>query len=319
MKAVFLDFATVAFDDLDLTPLTNETPGVEFFDHTKPGDVAGRVSKAEFVFLNKARMTRDIIENAPSVRFIGLVATGVDNVDLDAARERDIAVCNIRAYCTQSVVEHVAAVMLSWSRSLGQYTAAVRNGRWQLADNFCFLDFPIRELSSMTLGIIGYGELGRGVADLGRALGMHVLVARRQGAPADDNDGRTSLPELLKQSDVVSLHCPLTSETRNLIAADQFAQMKSDALLINTARGALVDSGALLNVLSTGKLGAAAIDVLTHEPPASGDPLLDYDGENLMLTPHIAWASTVSRQNAINELAVNVRSFNEGGDRNRVV
>ena len=319
MKAVFLDFATVAFDDLDLNPLHDVVPDIKYFDHTDTGLVQDRVRQAEFVFLNKARMTRTIIDNAPDLRFIGLVATGVDNVDLDAARERNIAVCNIRAYCTQSVVEHVAAVMLSWSRSLGSYTAAVRNGRWQQSDNFCFLDFPIRELSSMTLGIVGHGELGSAVADLGRMLGMNVLIARRHAAPEVDNDGRTTLSEMLEQSDVVSLHCPLTDETRNLIGAGELERMKNDALLINTARGALVDSGALAAALSTGRLGAAAIDVLATEPPAEGDPLLDYKGDNLVLTPHIAWASNVSRQNAVNELAENVRSFIEGNDRNRVV
>jgi glycerate dehydrogenase len=183
---------------------------------------------------------------------------------------------------------------------------------------FCLLEYPIRELSAMTLGIVGYGELGRGVADMARAFGMTTLIARRRGAPAAD-DGRTDFEEVLRRSDIVSLHCPLLPETQNLIGAAEFRRMKRHAILINTARGGLVDSRALVDALREGRLAGAGIDVLREEPPADGDPLLDYDGDNLILTPHIAWATVEARQNAIDELAKNVASFLGGEQRNRVV
>jgi glycerate dehydrogenase len=195
----------------------------------------------------------------------------------------------------------------------------VRRGDWQNAVDFCLLGYPIRELSAMTLGIVGYGELGSNVARVAKAFGMEVLVSRRPGAGTVSDDGRVDFDEVLRRSDAVSLHCPLTPETRGLIGERELELMKHDAILINTARGGLVDSGALVNALGSGAIAAAAIDVLTTEPPVDGDPILDYQGNNLIVTPHIAWATVEARQNAINEVARNVESFLDGGDRNRIV
>jgi len=319
MKAVFLDFATVRADGLDTGPLEILTSEFTAYEHTPAADIPDRLASCEFVYLNKVKLTRAAIDRAPALRFIGLVATGVDNVDLDAARERGIAVCNIRGYCTRSVVEHVFGVLLQLTRSISRYQASVRLGQWQQAPNFCLLDHPIRELSAMTIGIVGYGVLGRAVADLARAFGMQVAIMARPGNAAMSGDGRSSLDELLRTCDVISLHCPLTAETNGLLGRREFALMKPGAVLINTARGGLVDSAALVDALVEGRLSGAAIDVLAEEPPAAGDPLLDYRGDNLILTPHIAWATAEARQNAVDELAANVAAYLAGKRRNRVV
>jgi glycerate dehydrogenase len=318
MKAVFLDFSTLGPGELDTGPLLQALPGTGFFDSTEPGLTAERIREAEFVLTNKTKLDDATLSSAKRLKFIGLTATGTDNVDLAATRRLGIAVANVRAYCTRSVVEHVFGVLLSLAHNLNRYHRAVKEGDWRKADVFCLLEYPIRELSAMTLGIVGYGELGRGVADMARAFGMTTLIARRRGAPAVD-DGRTGFDELLERSDVVSLHCPLTPETLNLIGAAELRRMKRGAILVNTARGGLVDSFALVESLADGRLAGAGIDVLREEPPAHGDPLLDYPGDNLILTPHIAWATVEARQNAIDELAKNVASFMEGGLRNRVV
>jgi glycerate dehydrogenase len=319
MNAVFLDFATVGSDEVDVISLRQITPGFAVFDNTEAHEVSERIAGAEFVYINKVRMTREIIEAADSLKFIGLLATGVDNVDLDAAKERGIAVCNIRDYCTNSVVEHVFAAMLQLSHSTHLYNQSVRRGDWQNAINFCMLGYPIREISAMTLGLVGHGNLGQGVEKIARAFGMHVMIARRPGTSGAPDDGRHDLDDVLRSSDVLTLHCPLTDATRGLIGERELSLMKPTAILINTARGALIDSQALVAALESGTIAAAAIDVLTNEPPVDGDPLLGYDGDNLFVTPHVAWATVEARQNAVDQLAAAAASFLDGGDMNRVV
>ncbi len=317
MKAVFLDFATMG-PDLDLDPLRNVVTDLVIFDVTDDADVADRIADADIVFTNKIRLTQDLLQRATNLRFIGLTATGTDNIDLDSAKRHGIAVSNIRAYCTQSVVEHVFGVLLTLSHNLSRYHESVRAGDWQRSDDFCPLLHPVRELSAMTLGIVGYGDLGRGVARMARQFGMRVLVSARAGSNVVD-EGRVSFEQLLAESDAISLHCPLNDATRNLFDAHAFRRMKQDAVLINTARGGLVDSAALVHALEKGDIGAAAIDVLPEEPPVNGDPLLEYEGSNLIVTPHIAWATDEARQNAIDELAANTRAFVDGQERNRVI
>lgn len=318
MKAVFLDFATMG-PNLDLSPLTELLPDLELFDGTADELTAERIRGAEFVFTNKIRFDDETLGNAKSLRFIGLTATGTDNVDLSGAAKYGIAVCNIRAYCTQSVVEHVFGVLLYCTHSIGSYARAVRNGAWQRSDDFCMLEYPIRELSGMTLGIVGHGELGRAVAGTARHFGMKIIIARRPGTSARPDDGRADLHEVLGAADAITLHCPLNERTRNLLGEKEFQMMRNDAILINTARGALIDSAALASALRNGEIAAAAVDVLPKEPPRHGDPLLDYEGDNLIITPHVAWATIEARQNAIRELAENVKAFLKGEQRNRVV
>ena len=319
MKAVFLDFGTMGAAELDPSPLAELVPDFQAFDSTPQKLIPERIDGVDFVFANKARMTEEIIANAGSLRFIGLTATGVDNVDLEAARNHNVAICNIRAYCTKSIVEHVFAILLNLTHSVRQYDRIVRAGAWQKADNFCMLEFPIRELSAMTLGVVGLGVLGTGVANMARQFGMSVMIARRPGQPESPDVGRHDIRDILQQCDVVSLHCPLTDDTRGLIGATEFKLMKPGAILINTARGGLVDSAALVQALGDGTIAAAGIDVLPQEPPVDGDPLLEYEGDNLILTPHIAWGTVEARQTAINEVAANVRAFLAGERRNRVV
>jgi glycerate dehydrogenase len=319
MRAVFLDYATVSFNgDLDPARLQQALPQVRLLDHTTQADVAAAIAGAGVVVLNKLRLTRETIAGATDLKLIVLAATGTNNVDLDAARERGIGVCNLRDYCTASVVQHVLGTMLLLTQRLREYDALVRSGAWSRGDQFCLLDYPLRELAGRRLGIVGHGALGKGVARAANlALGMEVWVANRPGGARQA--GRHDLEELLPQVDVLSLHCPLTPQTHGLLDAGALARMKPDALLINTARGALVDSQALADALRSGRLGGAAIDVLPQEPPVHGDPLLAGDIPNLVVTPHIAWAAREARQRCIDEMAANVEDFLRGGHRGRVV
>jgi len=317
MKAVFLDYATVG-PGLDMSPLTDLLPDLEIFDATDDDQLIDRIRDAEFVFTNRVQHTDEILGAAVKLRFIGLTATGTNTIDLASARKHNIAVCNIRAYCTRSVTEHVFGILLMLAHSLNHYSAAVGDGAWQQSQDIFILTHPVRELSTMTMGIVGYGELGRGVARKARDFDMDVIVSARPGSDAIDDD-RVPFDELLERADVISLHCPLNDQTRGLFGAGEFRRMKSSAILINTARGALVDSAALADALRDGEIAAAGIDVLPAEPPVEGDPLLDYSGGNLIVTPHIAWATDRSRQDSIHELAANVAAFLSGEERNRVV
>ena len=317
MKAVFLDFATLG-PGLDVSAMRASLPDLTVFDVTNVDQIVERIRDAEFVLTNKVRLTGEILKAAPKLKFVGLTATGTDNVDIEVAKRCGIAVCNIRAYCTQSVAEHVFGCLLNLTHSLGQYIASVRAGEWQKSADFCLMTHPIRELSAMTLGIVGYGSLGKGVADVAEAFGMQVIVSARPGADAVD-DGRVSFDELLRRSDVISLHCPLNDTTIRLFGEAEFRKMKSDAILINTARGGLIDSAALVAALNDGEIAAAALDVLPQEPPVDGDPLLDYKGPNLLMTPHIAWASNEARQAAVNQLTACIDAFLAGEELNRVV
>jgi glycerate dehydrogenase len=319
-RAVFLDFDTVSFHgDLDPAALRAAMPALELRPHTAQQDVGHAIVGAEIVLLNKLRLPRELLLQSPRLRLVALAATGTNNVDLDAARERGIAVCNLRDYCTASVVQHVLGLVLSLTQRLREYDALVRSGAWQRGDQFCLLDYPIRELAGRKLGIVGYGVLGRAVARAAnQALGMEVLVANRPGA-GESIPGRFDLHDLLPRVDVLSLHCPLTPATKGMLGAAEFALMKPDALVVNTARGALLDSAALAAALRSRRLGGAAIDVLPQEPPVHGDPLLEADVPNLVVTPHIAWAAREARQRCIDEMAANVVDFVRGGRRGRVV
>jgi glycerate dehydrogenase len=318
MKAVFLDYATVSPDgDLDTSRLTRCLPSVDLRMQSGQDEVGHLIAGCDVVLLNKLQMTADLIESAPGLRLISVSATGTNNIDLSAAERAGVAVCNVRDYCTASVTEHVIGTLLLLTHRLREYDRRVRSGAWQAGGQFCLLDFPIRELAGLTIGIVGHGTLGTTVARAAEALGMRVLIANR---PASDAaPGRIDLHEMLGRLDVLSLHCPLTPATTGLIGEPEIRLMKPDAILINTARGGLVASDALANALREGRLGGASIDVLPEEPPVSGDPLLADDIPNLIVTPHIAWASREARQRCLNEMAANVDDFLRGGRRGRVV
>jgi glycerate dehydrogenase len=318
MKAVFLDFDTVSHGDIDAGPLEATGIDLELYAVTRDQEIEQRIGPAEIVIVNKICLDAPRLGMASRLRLVCLAATGTNNVDIDDARARGVGVCNIESYCTQSVTQHVFAVMLALTHHLQSYQELLQAGAWTDSPQFCLLDFPIRELAGRTLGIVGLGELGSAVARVAEAFGMRILVAQRPG-PGSAVEGRVPLARLLAESDVVSLHCPLTDATRGLIGADELAAMKPDALLINTARGALVDSAALAEALRAGDIGGAGIDVLPEEPPIHGDPLLAKDIPNLIVTPHIAWAARESRQRAVNEIAANIQSFLSGGRRQRIV
>ncbi len=307
MKAVFLD--SEGLDDVVLEGLREECDSLEIFPATAPEEVAGRIAGAEIIILNKVRITGEHLRAAPSVRLVAVVATGTDVVDLQGAAGLGVTVCNCQAYGTDSVVQHVFSLILALHTNLLSYHRAVRDGRWQKASQFCFLDYPIVELKGKTLGIVGYGTLGQGVARIAEAFGMKVAVARRPGGPPDD---RPTLAEMLPEVDILTLHCPLTNYTRNLIDASALSLMKPTAFLINPARGGIVDETALAEALRAGKIAGAAVDVLSVEPPRHGNPLLTADLPNLIVTPHIAWASREARQRIIDQTAENIRVFKAG-------
>jgi glycerate dehydrogenase len=267
---------------------------------------------AQIVLTNKLYITRALIEANPQLQFIGVSATGTNNIDVEAAREHTVAVCNVRDYCSRSVMQHVLAVMLAHTHRLREFSRLAVDGSWTDTPHY-----TIRELSGRVLGIVGYGALGRAVAQGAQsALDMRVVIAGRPGQPAAP--GRVTLDALLREADVLSLHCPLTAETANMIGARELSLMKRDALLINTARGGLIDSAALVAALRAGTIGGAAIDVLPMEPPLDGNPLVDPTIPNLILTPHIAWAAQEARQRCLDEVAANIADFLKGGTRNRV-
>jgi len=317
VRAVFLDYETVSRGDLDTASLSAVLPDIEFHGATSADEIMPRIADAEIVLLNKFILTRAHLEAAGRLKLIGLAATGTDNVDLVAARERGIAVCNVRGYCSQSVMQQVWALILELTQHVQDYTRLAKDGSWVRSETFTVLAHPIRELSGLTFGVVGWGELGQAAAQAAHAFGMRVIIANRQGGAREA--GRFDLDDLLVASDIVSLHCPLTEATRQLIGARELALMKPDALLINTARGGLVDSAALAAALKAGRLGGAGIDVLPQEPPVDGDPLLEPEIPRLLLTPHVAWAAREARQRCLDEIAANVRDFLAGGRRARVV
>jgi glycerate dehydrogenase len=325
MKTVFLDFDSLRPADLDLELLDTELESYTLWSDTNTAaDIVARLADAEVAVINKIGLDAALLSKLSHLKLVCLAATGTDNVDLQAATDNNIAVSNIRSYCTPSVVQHVFALILSLTQHLDEYTSAVRNGDWQASGQFCLLDPPIHELQGKTLGLIGLGALGSGVAGVARAFGMRVIAARlpwRSTLPPDSagqSVPRLPLHELLPQADVISLHCPLTDDTRNLIDAAALEQMKRTAILINTARGGLVDSTALLQALQQEDIGGAGIDVLNHEPPINAEPLLEAHLPNLIVTPHIAWSAREARQRALEEIVANIRAFAAGEERNRV-
>ncbi len=316
MRGVFLDLRTVDRNDLNLTSLRSVVTQWTCHDWTAPSQVIDRVQDADILVTNKIRLDGTALESAHALKLVCIAATGTNNIDLDACRSRNITVSNVTGYATPSVVEHVYAQILNLMRRLNDYRTAIEEGRWQNADDFCLLDFPIRELNGLTLGIVGHGELGHAVAATGKVFGMTVLIAERAGA--SPRPGRVKLDDLLATSHVVSLHCPLTEKTRNLIGERELGLMRRDAILVNTARGGIVDEAALLEAVRNGRIAGAAVDVLSEEPPHRGNPLLQISLPNLLVTPHIAWASINARQRLIDEIAANIRAWLDGTPRNLV-
>ncbi|MCM2559800.1 D-2-hydroxyacid dehydrogenase [Alcaligenes nematophilus] len=312
-RIVFLDRETLS-DSVELpqVPFKHE---LQVYGRTAPDQVAERIADADIVISNKVALRREHLQAAPNLKMIALAATGSDNIDLDAARERGIVVSNIRDYAVRSVPEHVFALIFALRRNICAYRQSVKEGRWQEAQQFCYFDYPIRDLAGSTLGLIGSGSLGQAVATMGRALGMKVIFAQRRGQTIVSNaDDRLPFEQVLEQADVLSLHCPLTAETQNMLGMAEFERMAPRRpLLINTARGGLIDNQALEHALRQGWLGGAGIDVCTPEPPPADHILMRLlDLPNYILTPHIGWASQEAMQALANQLIENIVAFHRG-------
>lgn len=316
MKIVFLDRDT-------LSPQTRLRPPAfphELVCHarTAPAEVAARIADADIVLVNKVRLDAAAIAQASRLKLIAVAATGTDNIDLAACAAQGVVVSNIRNYAIHTVPEHTFALIFALRRSLCAYRDAVRAGRWQAANQFCFFDFPIRDLAGSTLGVIGDGVLGQAVADMGRALGMRVWMAGFKGR-SDQGVLYTPFERVLAEADVLTLHCPLLPETRHMIGAPEFAAMKRRPLLINTARGGLVDEAAVGPALEAGQISGAAFDVTVAEPPAPDHPFMQLlDRPDFLLTPHVAWASDEAIQSLADQLIYNVEAFERGQPRHQV-
>lgn len=295
------------------------------FDHewieypeTERGQIVERLRNATIAICNKLPLGEPDLSQLSKLKLIAVAATGVDNVDLSYCKSRGITVCNTRNYAKHSLPEHVLMLMLALRRNLVAYIQDVRDSKWQQAKQFCLLNHTIYDLHGSTIGIIGYGSLGKEVAALSESIGMRVLVAERKHATTT-REGRSELAEVLRLSDEITLHCPLTEETWNLIDAEEFQMMKREAILINTARGGLVREEALVEALQAGLIAGAAFDVLTEEPPRAGNILLDQDLPNLIITPHVAWASKEAMQTLADQLIDNIEAFIRGEPENLVV
>ena len=289
----------------------------EEHDQTAESLVAGRLAGATIAITNKVPIRRASLEQLPDLKMIAVAATGYDVIDIDACRERGIAVANIRNYAVHTVPEHTFAMIFALRRNLIAYREDVLRGRWQAQDQFCFFDHPIQDLHGSTLGIFGEGALGQATAAIARALGMRVLFADHPPPKAPDVEF-TDPETVLAESDIISLHCPLTPASRNFIGIEQFKKMKRSAILINTARGGLVDEYALKTALDTGLIAGAGFDVLTKEPPKEGNPLLEVRTPNFILTPHVAWASDGAMQFLADQLIDNVEASIAGTPQNLV-
>ena len=314
-RIVFLDAATLAGEvALPRPDFPHEWSN---FPATAPADLLARAADADILIVNKVRIDAATLAALPRVKLVAVAATGFDNVDLDAARQRGVAVTNIRAYSVNAVPEHAFALILALSRKILSYAADVRAGEWQACGQFTFHTHGIFDLHGKRLGLFGMGASGRRVAEIGKAFGMDVVFAgRRTSAP---KPGYTAFEEVLATSDVLSLHCPLNEETRNLIGAAEFAAMSKNPLLINTARGGLVDEEALERALDAGKVAGAGIDVTRPEPPPAESAIMRLARrENVIVTPHVAWASLEAQQTLADQLGAVLESFVRGERMNRL-
>lgn len=312
-KIVFLDRSTVKADF--------RKPSFEHewtdYQMTQPDETAARLRNATIAITNKVALREATLEQLPNLKMIAVAATGTDCVDSKYCRQNEIVVSNVRDYSIYSVPEEVFSLILALMRNLIAYYEDIKRGAWQKSEIFCILDHPIRELFGATLGIVGFGSLGKAVEKIALAFGMKILISERKNA-TELRDGRESFEKVLRESDVITLHCPLTAETQNLIGEKELGLMKKSALLINCGRGGLVDEKALADALLKGEIAGAGFDVLTTEPPRDGNPLLDAQLPNLIVTPHVAWASEEAMQTLADVLIGNLEAFVRGEPQNVV-
>jgi len=312
MKIVVLDGFTLNPGDLAWSAL-QQLGECTVHERTVPEKIVATAADADVVLTNKTPLTAATIAQLPKLRYIGVLATGYNVVDIAAATARGIVVTNVPDYGTRSVAQYVFALLLELTQQVGHHAQTVRDGQWAKSEDFCYWNAPLIELDGLTLGIVGFGRIGRAVADLGRAFGMNIIVSSRR-APADVPS--VSLDELFGRSDVISLHCPLTPETKGMVNATRLALMKPTAFLINTGRGPLVVEQDLADALNAGKLAGAGLDVLSTEPPPPNHPL--FHATNCFITPHIAWATRAARSRLLNTVVANLKAFQAGQPQNVV-
>ncbi|WP_305806846.1 D-2-hydroxyacid dehydrogenase [Stenotrophomonas sp. YIM B06876] len=316
MKIAFLDRSTLSPETtLRLPSFKHE---LVCYENTHPNEVAQRISDADIVITNKVKLSAEALQQAPKLKLVAVAATGTDNIDLNACAQLGITVSNIRNYAGNTVPEHAFALMFALRRSICAYRESVNAGKWQESGQFCYFDYPIRDLAGSTLGIIGDGALGNAVATIARALGMKVLFSAFKGL-SGMGSLYTPFDDVLARSDIITLHCPLTAQTRNMIGAEEFEKMSRKPLLINTARGGLVDEEALAKALRSGQISGAGFDVVSAEPPPAEHPFMALlDMPNFILTPHVAWASQEAIQGLADQLVDNVEAFVRGDPVNTV-
>lgn len=318
MKIVILDGYTENPGDLSWDGLA-ELGELTVYDYTEddPAEIIQRIGDAEAVYVSKVMLDRQVIETCPNLRYIGALATGYNMIDLAAAEERGITVTNVPKYSTPSVAQHTLALLLELTCHVGHHDRAVKEGRWCACRDFCFWDEPIIELAGKTLGVIGFGDIGRAVGRLGRVLGMRVLASGSRRCPEGEAIAEyVPLDTLLERSDVISLHAPLFPQTKGLICRETIAKMKDGVIFINAARGALVVEKDLAEALNSGKVRAAGLDVVAEEPMLPDNPLLT--AKNCVITPHIAWASVEARKRLLEVVTENLRLFQQGTPQNVV-
>ena len=315
LKIAVLDRCTVTNGDISFSPM--EAVGeVTYYDVLPPDQIAGAIGERDAVVVNKARITADIMDACPNLKFIGLFATGYNNIDTVAAASRGIVVCNVPGYSTRSVAQHTFALMLHFASRVDEYAASVARGDWANASVFSYLSYPSHELCGRTLAIYGYGNIGREVAAIGRAFGMQILATPHTPRPAEEGVEFVSKEELFARADYLSLHCPLTDETRHLVNASTLALMKPTAYIINTARGGVIEEEALCDALNSGRLAGAGIDVLDTEPMRPAHPYLT--AKNCYITSHVAWGTLDARSRLIGMVAENLKAFEDGRPINKV-
>ena len=316
MRAVFLDKNTFS-SAIKFSAIEKQVTQLASFTKTLPSEVIHRCLDADIIITNKVQLTAEKLVALPKLKLICISATGYNNVDIEAAKHLNIAVTNVSGYAGQSVGQYVFAQLLEHYQQTSHQNSNTEQGLWSGSHAFCYHGNNISELAGKTLGIVGYGSLGKAVADIAKAFNMKILISERPKANVTRTN-RVSFEQVIEQADIVSLHCPQTAETENLINADVLSRMKNTAVLINTARGALIDEVALLHSLKSKDIAYAILDVLTQEPPPASHPLLNSDLENLKITAHIAWASIEAQQRLIDLLSQNIIAFKQGKKLNRL-
>jgi glycerate dehydrogenase len=314
---VFLDRDSIDCNDLDFSSLQQATELVTLAQCTSE-QIVDKAGAAEIIIVNKVIIGDAQFAALPKLKLVCVIATGTNNVDLESATRHGVVVCNVRDYAAASVSQHVFMLILALTTRFLDYQSDIRSGAWQAQTQFCLLSHPMQELKGKTLGLIGYGHIAQAVERIALAFGMQVLVGQSPRKGAGPVAGRIALDELFERSDVISLHCPLSEDTRNLVARPQFERMKRNAIIINTARGGIINEVDLLKALSEGLIAGAGIDCLVKEPPSDDDPMITSDLKNLIVTPHNAWGTLEARQRLLDGTVANIVEFGNGQTPNRV-